>query len=601
MTKVEGKKIIARECKFALHLPNKDPSQPDLHIVKERVFYDDGTEAPFLNRIYNFERPFWLTKPKFRNFEQKKEYQEIEKLDLYKCTQSRLQSSLSRALGKPGTKEYLKQLFNSPYVYGADIPSEAFIKRKYQRKWNKVTENSICALDIETDVNDGTEDPIIVGAVMADKAIIAVTEDFVKGFDNVVERLQLLKNKHIKQLTEQLKNEDFVKGNREVIKFIEETECRVEFVVVPDCIEAIKIVIAKVHTWQPDFLAIWNVNFDIPKIIATLDKYGVDPADVFCDPSIPKELRLCHYKEGSTKKVTASGKVMPISYQDQWHTFHLSASFYVIDAMCTYRLIRLGGQELPNYGLEAVLKKELGVTKLKLTEGDKYRDLAWHQYMQKNEKLFYTVYNFFDSYLMVLLDKKTKDIAFSFSSMVECTKFESFKRQPMRIVTSLFFFMLEKEDGNRYVLASMGLNDRTDSVEVFDGNEDDEGSDDDDDDEDGLNEFSNSVLSASGWIITLPAHMAALGKNIIKECKSIRTMIRAFAYDSDATSAYPSATEVGNVSKVNAKREVITVEGIEEDVFRTNNMNLVTGPVNAMEYSIKMFKAPGPFDILDLI
>ena len=101
--------------------------------------------------------------------------------------------------------------------------------------------------------------------------------------------------------------------------------------------------------------------------------------------------------------------------------------------------------------------------------------------------------------------------------------------------------------------------------------------------------------------ITLPAHMAALGNRIIKENKSLQTMIRAFAYDSDATSAYPSATEVTNLSKVNTKRSVIAIEGIEEDVFRAANMNLSMGAVNAVEYSINMFNAPGPFEILDMV
>lgn len=95
--------------------------------------------------------------------------------------------------------------------------------------------------------------------------------------------------------------------------------------------------------------------------------------------------------------------------------------------------------------------------------------------------------------------------------------------------------------------------------------------------------------------------MAALGNRVIKECKNIRSMIRAFTYDSDATAAYPSGTEVANLSKVNTKREVIAVEGIDEDKFRMSNMNLVMGPVNATEYSISMLGAPGPFDILEMI
>lgn len=607
---IKEKKIVAKECKFAIHLPNKDSSAVDRHLVKERVYYEDGTSEPRLTYINNFNRPFWLTKPRFRNFEQKKEYQEIEKLDLYKCTQSRLVSTLARALGKPGSKEHLKQLCTSQYVYGADIPSEAFIKRQYQRKWNKVSENTLCALDIETDVVDMTELPIMVGAVMAERACIAVVEGFVKGIDQVESRLQLLKDKYIAEVLSSLNPQgddkasaDRRKNNRGVNDFLNTVACDVEFIVVKDSAQAIIEVMKRVHTWMPDFLAIWNVNFDIPKILKCLETFNIDPADVFCDPSIPKELRLCKYKEGNTKKVTVSGKVQPISPADQWHTFFLSASFYVLDAMCTYRLIRLGGQELPRYSLDFVLGKELGVSKLNLTDGDKYDGLRWHQEMQANHKLFYCVYNFFDSYLMILLDQKTKDIAFTFTSMVECTSFENFKRQPLRIVTSLFFYLLEKEEGGKFVLASMGMKEDIPETGIgeYDGDDSDVEDDEDEDDEEGLAAFGNNTLSLSGWVVTLPAHMAALGNRCIKESKTIRTMIRAFSYDSDATSAYPSATEVANLSKVNSKREIIAIEGIEEDDFRICNMNITTGQVNAMEYSIKMFSAPGPFDILELL
>ena len=592
------KKVIARECKFALHLPTKDPSLPDFHMVKERLYYSDGTQEPNLQFIKDFKRPFWITKKQYRKHNDKKEYEHLEKVDKYESTETRLESNLARVLGKPGSRERLKQLCSSKYVYGADIPSVSFIKRRYQRKWNKISENSLCVLDIETDVNNGTSDPIIVGAVMTTKAIIAVTKEFLKGIDQAEQRLHITLKENIDKIIAQLKTGPNAKGNKDVVKFVEDNPCSVDFKIVDNCIEAIKVVMKQVHVWQPDFLAIWNVNFDMPEILKCLKKYNVNPFDIFCDPRVPPEYRMCRYKEGSTKKVTASGKVQPISPADQWHTFYLSASFYVLDAMCTYRLIRLGSQEKSSYSLDNILNIELGVGKLKLTDADEETGLKWHQVMQERHKIFYTVYNFFDSYLVTLLDMKTKDIAFSITSMVECTPFVNFKRQPQRIVTSLFFYLLEKEEGGKFVLASMG---DTGDKDLEQAMEDDEDEEEDDDDEDGLNKYGESVLNLSNWIITLPAHMASLGNKIIKEDPRLRTAIRAFTYDSDATSAYPSATEVANISKGTTKREIIAIEGIEEDDFRIANMNMVMGSVNAMEYSIKMFNAPSPFEILDLI
>ena len=75
-------------------------------------------------------------------------------------------------------------------------------------------------------------------------------------------------------------------------------------------------------------------------------------------------------------------------------------------------------------------------------------------------------------------------------------------------------------------------------------------------------------------------------------------MIRTHVYDSDAVSAYPTCTSVCNVSRSTTKREIIDIVGIEEVDFRRNNMNLMTGHVNALEYGCQMHNLPKPQDCL---
>lgn len=70
------------------------------------------------------------------------------------------------------------------------------------------------------------------------------------------------------------------------------------------------------------------------------------------------------------------------------------------------------------------------------------------------------------------------------------------------------------------------------------------------------------------------------------------TGIRAFTYDSDAVSSYPSCTQVGNVSKVTTRKEVSKIGDIPEKVFRNMNLNLMAGDTNAIEYTTTMFKTP---------
>jgi hypothetical protein len=111
-------------------------------------------------------------------------------------------------------------------------------------------------------------------------------------------------------------------------------------------------------------------------------------------------------------------------------------------------------------------------------------------------------------------------------------------------------------------------------------------------------EHLNEVLSLRNWIITLPSHQTVLGLPLIKEYKGIRTQIRGLTYDSDAVSAYPSCTAAGNVSKATCSKEIITIDGVEENDFRRHNLNMLQGHVNALEYGCEMFKLPKPREIL---
>jgi hypothetical protein len=92
--------------------------------------------------------------------------------------------------------------------------------------------------------------------------------------------------------------------------------------------------------------------------------------------------------------------------------------------------------------------------------------------------------------------------------------------------------------------------------------------------------------------------MSVLGLPLIKEDPSLLTNIRTFVYDSDEVSAYPTATTVANVSKGSTKREIIDVVGVKEMMFRYQNMNLLLGAMNALEYSTTMFNFPKPDQLL---
>jgi hypothetical protein len=111
----------------------------------------------------------------------------------------------------------------------------------------------------------------------------------------------------------------------------------------------------------------------------------------------------------------------------------------------------------------------------------------------------------------------------------------------------------------------------------------------------------DEVLSIKDWIINLPSHLLINnGLKVIEELPDLKTNIRGHVYDADAVSAYPRCIMASNVSKETTFREVINIEGVEEGLFRKQNLNLMAGDVNAVEYCTNMFKLPTFDEMLDL-
>ena len=91
--------------------------------------------------------------------------------------------------------------------------------------------------------------------------------------------------------------------------------------------------------------------------------------------------------------------------------------------------------------------------------------------------------------------------------------------------------------------------------------------------------------------------MTVSGLHLIEEDDTIATNARGYVADLDATAAYPTGILIANISKENTVRELCAIRGVPEDVFRLQNLNLVTGKVNAIEYVETMFSGQSLLDI----
>jgi hypothetical protein len=544
-----NREIVSRECKFVVHIP-ADGIRPDMHYVKEILTYSDGTSKPNLRRIKDFKRPYYITKPPYQNHTDKKEAEELVKLNTYYSTQSNLGKEVAMRLGpKYITKNTLRDVSASPYVYGLDVSSKTIITKMYKDKYPEaITPYSIAVLDIETDTI--TDTICIISIAKKGKIFTAILADYIKNNRNLDEQLNYLFNKYIPKvpLTE----------NIEKVYKVYNTE-----------IELIKEVFKVAHEWQPDFLTGWNLNYDINKITEVCNKFNVDMKDIFSDPSLPEELRYYLYKEGQKSKLTESGKYKPVNPEEQWHSVVCPASFYIIDAMNAHRYVRVGGKSIPGgYSLDNVLNHELGKEYKKLhmdfIDNLGLTGIEWHRYMVNNRFLEYVIYNQWDVLSIIELDNKTKDLQVSVPVLSNLSSFDIFNSGPKRIVDALHFFYID----NGLVLGTKPPN-----------------------------ADSDKLLGLENWIVLLPsARIKENGLRVIAEDPTLITNIRAHTYDSDQTSGYPSDTQAANVSKETTVCEVLSIAGHNIEDFKLQNINLIFGKCNSLEYAQQLLSFPSLYE-----
>jgi len=539
--------MVGRECKFVTHLAKIAGVRPDIHVIKETLHYSDGSLKDNLKIVKNYKRPFYVTKEHYRTHKQKKESEDLEKVNVHYSTESDLGRNIATRLGSRYNGVYkLRDVIDSPYIYGVDTRSTAIIKKAYMDKYPKaISPYTLATLDIEN--NTITNEITIVSLVMKDKIHCIATKKYLDESDantrDAKSRVLDLYEKYIPET-------DIKK------------EAKITFEIVENEYELVKDIFKVAHKWGPDFVAIWNIDYDIPMMVKVIEKYGGDPKDIFSDPDLPKEYRYFKYKEGMKQKITESGKFKPVNPEEQWHTTIAPAKFFLIDAMAAHRYVRVGGKSTPGgYSLNNILVQELGDRLKKLTFGgeeeEKFKGIEWHQYMTANKPLEYIVYNMWDCMSMIELDKKTKDLSTVLPMLSATSHFSIFNSGPKKIVDGMHFYYLEQ---NKVLGVKPSV------------------------------VKADSILGLDDWIILLPSHrIKNLGLQMVEEDPNLRMNTRGHTYDSDCVSSYPSDTMCANVSKDTIARQLINIKGIEKEEFKKQNINLFFGEVNAVEYCRTMY------------
>lgn len=547
-----SKKIKSKECRFVVYVDPPEYGKPDLHFVKEVIHYEDGSSEPNVNLLYDFQRPYWIVNKGARNYKQPKEWISKELVYEMKSSQSQLLYNAAKALGQPWFKGNLRKLQENPYLFGTDIKSTAVVKKAYQDKYKNAPNTlfSILDLDVETDVIKGHGEIIMLTIYFKNLCITGVTKDCINGYHSPEGRVESMMNKYLSE-------------------YVEKYNIKSSLVIYENEIELLRGMFAKIHELRPDFVAIWNLDFEMTRFENACLKAHVNPAEIFSDPSVPKEYQYFEYKRGPSQKVTSSGKITPIPPAARWHTVHCPASFYFIDAMCAFKHTRIGKPERPSYSLDAILEQELGLGKLNFKEADGYERLKWHIFMQQNYMLEYIIYNRFDCIGMALLEEKNKDLGLFVPLYSGTSDFEDFKSQPRRTVDQLHWEVMEH--GKVMGTTSKAL----------------------------VSKYDSLTYDMTDWISNLAASLITQqGLPIIEESQNIPTTVYVAVGDLDVSASYPNGELCFNISKETTSKEIIQVEGIDEETTRVQNMLLSTGHVDAVEWCTNMLGFPQLQDVI---
>jgi hypothetical protein len=391
----------------------KDKSEDCVNAILKNV----ETNEVKLELIKNPKRQIGITKKGLQpTLNSKKIYEDFDNLDIYTIHNKDLRDELQKKLkGHNYGYTSLKQLMNTPFVFGADIDINVLIKQHYLNNCDKpITSFRVGGFDIETSVTGGKEIIAVTYVSPELKVYTAVLESFIKTtsigeintyFDKCILEFQNKVNPETKVIIDKLKNET-IPGGIEFTITSHKTE-----------VDLLKWIFTCIHKDKPEFISIWNMGFDIPYVLDRLSVHNTFPHKILCHPEVPYKYRVCKYKPDRNPNVS--------HFTHKWDVFELSGYSQFYDSMCLYSRLRQHDGIEDSYKLQHIAEKIVGTGKLE-------HDNAGHYLMQTTKQKEYVVYNVIDSLIITLLEKRVNDIS-SMMMLLKDTSIDSFHHQTVQL------------------------------------------------------------------------------------------------------------------------------------------------------------------------
>lgn len=518
------------------------------YIVKEKIHVQDEqgnvTWEDHLRFFDNPTRCYWLTKPAARNHKYKKELEQLENLDQYTCLDSELETSLKRNLDIWNPRAGLRSICNqSPYIYGADIDTGVLIRGRYKQKAGcllpKLTKGS---LDIEAEVT-GDKRINVITFIHETEMYTAVLAEYMYKVDDTGQRVPASYDDLI-EVIERLNGPEFKEDGYTYQVHIAPTE-----------LNLIKWIFKQIHRCKTDFIGIWNIDYDIPRIMDRIVQCGGNLADILCHPDVPRKYRRPYYFHDGHKVEH------PV---DKWHWCYFPGYSQFVDRMCLYGRIRKAKGKESTYSLDYIATKVSGKGKLKTTT----KKITNHAYEQKYNFLPYVAYNQIDSKREQDIEVETNDYD-ALLGLTDVSLLSDFNKQMVMAKNSAYFY--QKNKGR--IIASVGNKVYT----PFD-----------------------KELTLVGGTVLPPNKGLATGIAVLKENPYLSTQVTIATSDLDVASEYPSVCIVFNIAKETKLATALRIEGRPTNQIEPYFSNVSSPRENAVWICSHYYNLPDYQTMLDI-
>lgn len=293
------------------------------------------------------------------------------------------QSEFAKAIGKFNEYKDIKQnyymglsdwlsdnIIASPYLYNVDMDIEDQLKLEFARKHPKGNPKfKKSYLDIEVDIYGYTDK---LNTEIANRPINCI-QFFYEP--DMVEYVFLLDNPEIKRIREIRDDPTYVEKKLKPklidLKKFENENRKVSDdwlkLLFYDSEERMLIDFFKlIHELKPDFCGIWYMTFDIRYILNRLRYLKLNPYKICCHPDVPDEFKRINYYIDPDRTVDShkAKKYNPDEHRlVDWCDIAGYTQFYCMRSM--YSNIRTRYKE-NSYSLENICSKNLGVGKIPL-------------------------------------------------------------------------------------------------------------------------------------------------------------------------------------------------------------------------------------------